>query len=66
VKAFTKLAFCFWVLSTASFAHAQTEAAKTEFKAASTEFNQTTRPGPRVNYPAVALGRDVHRELAVA
>jgi uncharacterized membrane-anchored protein len=47
VKAIIKLGVCLLAVSFASFANAQTDAAKTEFKAASDEFNKTALPGPR-------------------
>ncbi|SOE94736.1 Uncharacterized membrane-anchored protein [Burkholderia sp. D7] len=47
MKAIIKLGFCLFVVSFASSVNAQTDAAKTEFKAASDEFNKTALPGPR-------------------
>jgi uncharacterized membrane-anchored protein len=47
VKAIIKLVFCLSVVSSVSFANAQTDAAKKEFKAASEQFDQAALSGPR-------------------
>jgi len=47
VKASIRLAFYLFAIATASLANAQSDAAKTEFKAASDEFDKAALQGPR-------------------
>jgi uncharacterized membrane-anchored protein len=47
VKAFARVGFCLFALLMASFANAQADSAKAEFKAASEEFDKAALSGPR-------------------
>ncbi|SMG45941.1 DUF2167 domain-containing protein [Paraburkholderia susongensis] len=47
MKTIIRLGVCLFVVSSASLANTQTDAAKTEFKAASEEFDKAALPGPR-------------------